>query len=176
MPERRPQRDEYAPHHSSYIELVSAPVLTALRNQRGEIERLRSSVAEDRAGFRYQPEKWSIREVVGHLSDAERVYGYRAMALARNDGNPLPKYDPDGYVAAALFDARTMGSLIDEFLAVREGTIQFFENLPSEAWSRRGTMGGNPLSVRALAFIAVGHVARHLNVLRERYAVPPSGG
>jgi hypothetical protein len=171
MPDRRPERDEYAPHHSQYIDLVATPVLDSLRDQRAEVRRVLASVSEERAGFRYQPEKWSIREVVGHLSDAERVYGFRAMALARNDANPLPKYDPDGYVAAASFDIRTMPSLIEEFLSVREGTLRFFENLPQEAWSRRGTMGGNPLSVRALAFIAAGHVARHLDVLRARYGV-----
>jgi len=172
MPDRRPERDEHAPHHSQYIDLVATPVLDSLRDQRAEVQRVLASVSEERAGFRYQPEKWSIREVAGHLSDAERVYGFRAMALARNDANPLPKYDPDGYVAAASFDIRTMPSLIEEFLTVREGTLRFFENLPREAWSRRGTMGGNPLSVRALAFIAAGHVARHLDVLRARYGVP----
>jgi len=171
MPDRRPASDEYAPHHALYIDLVTAPVLDALRGQPAEVARILATIDEERAGYRYRPGKWSVREVVGHLSDAERVYGFRAMALARNDANPLPKYDPDGYVAAASFDDRTMASLIDEFLAVREATIRFFENLPADAWSRRGLMGGNPLSVRALAFIAVGHVTRHVNVLRERYGI-----
>jgi hypothetical protein len=163
--------DEYAPHHRRYIDLVSGPVLEVLRAQRAVISRLPDVVSEERAGYRYAEGKWSIREVVGHLSDAERVYGYRALALARGDANPLPKYDPDGYVAAADFDARTVASLADEFLALRESTLRFFDNLPAVAWSRRGTMGGSPLSVRALAFIAAGHVEQHLNVLRERYGV-----
>ncbi len=171
MPQLRPSASEHAPHHLQYIDLVTGPVLDTLRKQLPEIERLAGRISEDRAGYRYQPGKWSIREVVGHLSDAERVYGYRAMAIARNDGNALPKYDPDGYVAAAGFEQRTVASLVAEMLAVRRGTLGFFENLPAEAWSRRGVMGGNPLSVRALAFIAAGHVTRHLSILQERYSV-----
>jgi len=172
MPTHRPTPDEFAPHHRRYIDLAPVPIIPALREQSAEVDRLLRSISEGDAGRRYEPGKWSVRQVAGHLSDAERVYGYRALALARADANPLPKYDPDGYVDAAGFDDRTMGSLADEFLAVREQTIRFFENLPPEAWSRRGTMGGNPLSVRALAFIAFGHVRQHLDVLRDRYAIP----
>jgi hypothetical protein len=171
MTHDRPGDDEYAPHHRRYIDLVSGPVLDVLSAQREVLARLPEVIAEDRAGYRYQPGKWSIREVIGHLGDAERVYGYRALALARGDASPLPKYDPDAYVAAADFDARTVSSLCEELLALRESTLGFFRNLPDEAWSRRGTMGGNPLSVRALAFIAAGHVEQHLDVLHERYGV-----
>lgn len=171
LSEHPPAPDEYAPHQRHYIELAGVPVLDDLRRQSGVVERVLLGVGEERAGYRYGPRKWSIREVAGHLSDAERVYGYRALAIARNDPNPLPKYDPDGYVAAADFDSRTLEDLVREFLALRRSTIAFFENLPEEAWSRRGVMGGNPLSVRALAFIAAGHVARHLNVLHERYGI-----
>src|SRR5947209_11958722 len=103
------------------------------------------------------------------MADAERVYGYRALAFARGDSGAMPKYDPDGYVAAAGFDGRTMTSLVRELVTTRDGTLQLFENLPHEAWGRGGTLGGNFLSVRALAFIAAGHWQRHLNVLRDRY-------
>lgn len=171
MPDRRPQSDEHAPHHQRYIDLAATPILETLSDQCAKIERLIPAVPEARAGFRYAPEKWTIREVVGHLSDAERVYGYRTLAIARADPNPLPKYDPDGYVREASFDARTMTDLVVEFLALRESTIQFLRHLPASAWSRSGTMGGHPLSVRALAFIAAGHVEQHLDVLRERYGV-----
>lgn len=172
LPDQRPQSDEHAPHQQHYIDLVTGPVLDALRRQRGEIEELLLAIPEDRAGHRYEAGKWTIREVAGHLSDTERVYGYRALALARGDAAPLPKFDPDGYVAAAGFGTRSMASLVTEFLAVRDSTIRFFESLPSEAWSRKGTLGVNPLSVRALAFIAVGHVEQHRHVLHERYGVP----
>lgn len=171
MPDRRPQSDEYPPHHQRYIDLAAAPILESLSDQCAKIERLIPAVPEERAGFRYAPEKWTIREVVGHLSDAERVYGYRTLAIARADPNPLPKYDPDHYVEKASFDTRTMADLVAEFLALRESTIQFFRQLPAAAWSRSGTMGGHPLSVRALAFIAVGHVEQHLAVLAERYGI-----
>jgi hypothetical protein len=171
MPHLRPEAHEHAPHHSHYIDLVGSPVLDTLRDQRGEIERVLPVVEERLAGFRYALGKWTVREVVGHMADAERVYAYRALAIARGDGAALPKYDPDGYVAAADFDQRTIPSLVAELLTVREGTIRLFENLPPEAWSRTGMLGGSPLSVRALAFIAAGHLEQHLRVLHERYAV-----
>jgi DinB superfamily len=171
MLHRRPEAHEHAPHHSHYIDLISSPVLDTLREQRGEIERMLPAVDAGLAGFRYAPGKWTVREVVGHMADAERVYTYRALAIARGDGAALPKYDPDGYVASADFDQRSMPSLVEELLTVREGTIRFFENLPHEAWSRTGLLGGSPLSVRALAFIAAGHLEQHLRVLHDRYGV-----
>jgi len=167
----RPQSHEHAPHHVHYLELVEAPVLETLRRQRRELEPLLLGIDEQRGGYRYAPAKWTVREAIGHLSDAERVYGYRALIFARGHAIDAPKYDPDGYVAASGFDGRTIASLVAELLALRESTIAFFENLPVEAWTRTGTMGGQPLSVRALAFIAAGHVQRHVNVLRERYGV-----
>lgn len=171
MPTLRPDSDEHAPHQRHYIELVNGPVLDVLRNQPAAVAGMLLGIDDERAGHRYAEGKWTVREVVGHLSDAERVYNYRALAIARGDAMTLPKYDPDGYVASAGFDARTIPSLVEEFLALRESTIQFFSNLPAEAWSRKGTLGTNPLSVRALAFIAAGHVTQHLNVLRSRYGV-----
>jgi hypothetical protein len=171
MPDRTPEPHEHAPHHRKYLDLVSAPILAVLRDQRQEVARVLLAVPEAAAGHRYAPGKWTIREVVGHLSDAERVYVYRALAISRGDGAALPKYDPDAYVAGADFDARSIRSLVTEFLAVREATLQFFENAPAEAWSRSGIMGGSPLSVRALAWIAAGHVRQHLDVLHGRYLV-----
>jgi hypothetical protein len=171
MPHRRPEAHEHAPHHRRYIDLVTSPVLDTLREQRNEVRRLLPPIDDPVAGFRYAPGKWTVREVVGHMSDAERVYGYRALAIARGDGDALPKYDPDGYVAAADFDRRTMPDLVEELLAVRESTLQFFENLPQEAWDRSGTMGNAPLSVRALAFIAAGHLEQHLRILHDRYGI-----
>jgi DinB superfamily len=176
MPQQRPLPGEYAPHQEKYVALVSSPVLAALREQRGEVERVLLAIPEEDAGRRYQPGKWSIRQMVGHLSDAERVYGFRALSLARGHSGELPGYDPDGYVAAANFDERTMRSLVEELIALRDSTSRFFENLPAEAWSRAGVLNGKPLSVRALAYIAAGHVTQHLNVLQERYGVPRMHG
>jgi hypothetical protein len=171
MPDRRPQSDEHAPHHLHYISLVTKPILVALREQRTEVARALIGVREEAAAFRYAEGKWSVREVVGHLSDAERIYTYRALAMARRDDAPLPKFDPDGYVAAAQFETRKLPRLVDEFLAVRDSTIDFFENLPDAAWSYDGTLNDARVSVRAMAYIAAGHVKRHLDVLRDRYGI-----
>jgi hypothetical protein len=169
MPNRPPEPGEHAPHHAHYISLVTGSVLRRLEEQVQEVDNALSGVGEETAGYRYAAGKWSVREVIGHLADAERVYQYRALCFARGDSATLPQFDPDGYVASAGFDARPLAGLIAEWQAVRAATLAFFANLPAEAWSRGGTMGGNPLTVRALAYIAAGHVAQHLNVLRERY-------
>jgi hypothetical protein len=170
MPETKPAADEHAPHQRRYIDAVEGPILDTLRAQRAEVQRVLLAIRDEDAGYRYAEKKWTIREVIGHLSDAERVYGYRALVIAHGD-TMLPKYDPDAYVAASNYDARSVRSLVEELLAVRESTLQLFANLAAEAWSRRATLGTNPLSVRALAWIAAGHVRQHLDVLHERYGV-----
>jgi len=173
MPTSRPLPTEYAPHQEKYISLVAqGPVLDVLRSQLGDVSAKLASIDESRGGERYQPGKWTVREVVGHMSDAERVYNFRALAFARGDALKMPPYDPDGYVASAGFDSRTMRELIDEFAIVRQATLALFGGLPVEAWSRGGEINGKPLSVRALAYIAAGHVEQHMKVLRERYGLP----
>ncbi|HEY0157913.1 MAG TPA: DinB family protein [Thermoanaerobaculia bacterium] len=172
MPDRRPSPDEYAPHQEMYVSLIDAPVLDVLRAQESLIAALPDLIDEEKAAFRYHPKKWSVREVVGHMSDAERVYQYRALVLGRGGDPELRRWDPDGYVAEANFEERPVSELADELLQVRRGTIPLFANLPRAAWSRAGTLNGKPLTVRALAFIAAGHFQRHLNVLHERYGVP----
>jgi ABC-type branched-subunit amino acid transport system substrate-binding protein len=171
MPHQRPNADEYAPHQEAYVSLIEAPVLETLRAQEALILALSRTIDDQKAPYRYGPRKWSVREVVGHMADAERVYQYRALVLARGGETELRRWDPDGYVAHANFDARTVSDLADEMLVVRRGTTALFASLDPEAWSRSGTLNGKPLSVRALAFIAAGHFQRHLNVLRERYGV-----
>ena len=171
MPQQRPQPNEYCPHHARYLSLVSAPVLDTLREQRGVFAELPRAIAEEDAGYRYETGKWSIREVVGHMSDAERIFQFRALAFARGDTAPLSRYDPDSYVELSGFDHRNLQSIVDELLAVRESTLSFFENLDASAWDRRGTVSGGFVSVRALGYIAAGHAQQHLNVLHERYGV-----
>ena len=171
MPQLRPEAGEYAPHHDKYISLVASPILPTLRAQLHEVRDALLTIPESRGGERYQPNKWTVREVIGHLSDAERIYQYRAVAIARGDTSPLPKYDPDGYVATANFDSRTIESLVGEFVKVREATLALFENLPDEAWPRAAQLGAASVSVRAWAHIAAGHVAQHVKVLRERYGL-----
>lgn len=171
MPNQRPSPDEYAPHQESYVSLIEPPVLDALAAQEAVIRALPDRIDAQVAAHRYAPRKWSVREVLGHMADAERVYQYRALVLSREGEGDLRRWDPDGYAAAANSEARSVSSLAEEMLAVRGATIAFFANLDPTAWSRSGSLNGKPLSVRALAFIAAGHFQRHLNVLRERYGV-----
>jgi hypothetical protein len=166
----RPQPDEYSPHHEQYVSLIQGPILDELVAGRDRVARL-IDVPEERGGYRYAERKWTIRECIGHMADAERIHTFRALTFARNDGIDLPKWGPDAYAAAANFNARTIRSLVDEELAVRDATIALFSSIPAEAWSREGTVSGKRLTVRAIAYIAAGHVQRHLNVLQERYGV-----
>jgi len=171
MPDQRPQPDEYSPHHEQYVSLITGPILDGLKTGRERIAKLVDQVPEDRGGYRYADRKWTIREVIGHMADAERIHTFRALTFARNDRIELPKWGPDSYAAAANFNDRSVRNLVEEQLAVRDASIALFSSLPSEAWSREGTVSGKRLTVRAIAYIAAGHVQRHLNILHERYGV-----
>ncbi|MEA2463540.1 MAG: hypothetical protein QOJ98_1287, partial [Acidobacteriota bacterium] len=157
MPDQRPQSDEYAPHQEMYVSLIATPVIGTLRAQEVQIRTLPDLIAEEQASYRYHEKKWSVRQVLGHMADAERVYQYRALTLARGGDPDLKRWDPDGYVAEANFDERTVSELAHELLQLRKVTSLFFTALPPAAWSRGGTLNGKPLTVRALAFIAAGH-------------------
>jgi uncharacterized damage-inducible protein DinB len=131
--------------------------------------RVLSAISEERSLHRYAAGKWSIREVVGHLNDTERLFVFRAFWFARGFDTPLPSFDQNIAVGAAGADARTLRSHVEEFQAVRAATLSFFDNLPDDAWARRGVASDNPFTVKALAYIGAGHVAHHLSILRERY-------
>ena len=135
----------------------------------GETAAFLRGISDERSLHRYASDKWSIRQVVGHLNDAERVFAFRAFWFARGFDSSLPSFDQDIAVTSAGSDARAWPSLIDEFQAVRAASLSLFNNLPAEAWMRRGTASGNPFTVRALAYIVAGHVAHHVGILRERY-------
>jgi hypothetical protein len=171
MPIDRPTPDEYLPNHEKYVSLIQAPILDELRAGRERIARLPDQIAEERGDYRYAEGKWTIRECIGHMSDAERIHSFRAMTFARNDSIDLPAWEPDAYAAAANFNDRSIRNLVDESLAVRDSSIAFFDSLPDDAWMRAGSVTGTRLTVRAIAYIAAGHVQRHLNVLYERYGV-----
>jgi hypothetical protein len=159
-----------------YVSLIEPPVLDALIAQETSIRALPQWIDDEKAAYRYAPRKWTVGQVIGHMADAERVYQYRALVLAREGEKELLRWDPDGYVSRANFESRSISNLASEMLAVRNATIALFSNLDAEAWSRAGTLNGKPLTVRALAFIAAGHFQRHLNILRERYGVTGSAG
>jgi uncharacterized damage-inducible protein DinB len=167
----RPAPDEYAPYYGTYIgKVADGDVVDALKGQiSGTLAYLRA-IPESRGGHRYAEGKWSIREVIGHLADAERIFAYRALRFARDDSTALPGFDENAFVANARFDERTLASLINEFEAVRRATIAQFDAFFPEEWLRAGTASGKQMSVRALAWVVAGHELHHLSILRERYA------
>lgn len=168
----KPAPSDYASFYADYVARVPEDdVLSAIEQQSSETQRLISSLDEVRASHRYADGKWSIKEVIGHFTDAERVFGYRALAIARGDTAPLPGFDENEYVRNANFDNWRIGDLAEAYALARRSTIVFFRNLSEEAWERRGNANGKDVTVRALAYIVVGHERHHLQVLRERYLV-----
>ncbi|HZT58391.1 MAG TPA: DinB family protein [Pyrinomonadaceae bacterium] len=166
----KPQTNEYAAYYGKYISLVpEGDVVETLARQSEETLALLHSITEERAGHRYEPGKWSIKQVVGHIIDAERIFAYRALAIARGDRARLPGMEQDEYMAGADFDSRTLASLAEEFSHLRRANVLMFRNLDAAAWSRRGVASDNEVTVRALAYIIAGHEAHHVQILRERY-------
>jgi len=166
----RPGADEYAPYYGTYIGKVPDGDLRAmLASQIAETLELIRSIAESRGGYRYAPDKWSIKEVLGHLADSERIFSYRALRIGRGDTTPLPGFEQDDYVKSGGFDARTLRDLADELAAVRQATLHLFAHLDPKALERRGTASGKPVSVRALAYIIAGHERHHVGILKSRY-------
>ena len=161
---------EFPPYYAKYIALVpTGDVLGTLETQFAETIALVDEAGEARAGHRYAEGKWSVREVVGHVVDTERVFTYRALAAARGETGALPAFDENVYVANAAFDARTLGSLLGEWTAVRRATLALFQHLDDDALARRVIANGAPVSVRALAWIIAGHELHHRDLLRSRY-------
>ncbi|HEY2093567.1 MAG TPA: DinB family protein [Thermoanaerobaculia bacterium] len=168
----RPGPDEYAEYYGRYIDQVpDGDVATLLESQGNATQKLLSAIGEEKAGYRYEPDKWSIKQVIGHITDAERVFAYRLLAFARGEKQPLPGFDQDEYMETANFDARSLAELSKELASTRRATLSLIRSLDDEAWTRRGVASDNPISARALAWITAGHERHHLNVLRERYGV-----
>jgi hypothetical protein len=168
----RPHGSEYAPFFHGYISGVpEGDVMDVLRNSGRELHDVAMGIPEQRGGFRYAEGKWTIREVLGHMIDAERIFTYRALRIARGDATPLPGFEENDYVRMSGSDERTISSLGHELGIVRESTVQLFQSLPSDAWVRRGVASGKEISVRAIAYIVAGHPLHHLRILRERYLV-----
>lgn len=165
-----PDRSEAAEYYFTYIDQVPAgDICEILRAQLPETLALLREIDDDKSLHRYAPDKWSIRELLSHVNDTERLFVARAFWFARGFDSPLPSFDQNIAVSAAGADARAWSGHVEEFDAVRAATLTFFDNLPAEAWERRGIASGNPFSVRALAYIAAGHVTHHTKVLRQRY-------
>lgn len=166
----RPAPNEAAPYYSTYIDrITSDDILSVLESQLDPTLRLAASISEEQSLHRYAPGKWSMRQLLNHISDTERVFVYRAVWFARGFDSALPSFDQEIAVPAAAADQVSWTSHVEEFRAVRLATLAFFRNLPADAWSRTGVASGNPVTVRALAYIIAGHVAHHTAVLKERY-------
>ena len=166
----RPSAEEFAPYYGTYINKVSdGDIVSTLRAQFSETLAYLRAIPDSRAGHRYAPGKWSIREVVGHVSDAERVFTYRALRFARGDETPLPGFDENDFMKKSRLDDRSYAGLIDEFEAVRGATLALFDSLFPDEWSRHGSASGKDVSVRALAWIIAGHELHHVRILKERY-------
>jgi uncharacterized damage-inducible protein DinB len=166
----RPQRTEAAEYYFTYIDKVkSDDILASLESQLEESSAFWSRISEEKSLHRYAPEKWTIRQVLNHVSDAERVFLYRALWFARGFDTALPSFDQNIATPAALADAISWARHVEEFRNVRLATLSFFRNLPGEAWMRSGTASGNPCTVRSLAYIIAGHAAHHLAIVQERY-------
>jgi DinB superfamily len=166
----RPQPGEYAPYYEKYLALVqSNDILATLEDQRRQTLRLLSGRAEADGDLRYAPEKWSVKEVLGHMNDTERVMSYRALRISRGDTTPMEGFEQDDYVRNGPFARVPLSDLIEDFIAVRRAAVSLFRSLDEAAWSRRGVANKNEVTVRALAYIIAGHELHHRRLLEEKY-------
>lgn len=166
----RPGTGEHAPYYGLYVRQVpDGDVLDILAAQADGTVQLLASLDEAQAAWRYAPGKWSVKQVVGHVIDVERVFAYRALHFAREDSAPLPSMEQDEWARAAASDQRSISSLLDEFIAVRRGVVAMFRGFASAVWTRRGTASGFEFTVRSLPYIIAGHELHHRSVLETKY-------
>lgn len=166
----QPETTEYAPFYGGYISLVPpGDIIATLSQQLDDTVALLGSISEAQGHSRYAPGKWSVKELIGHVIDTERIFGYRALRFARGDQTPLPGFEQDDYVRHGSFDACKLSDLASEFGYVRQGNLCLFRHLDSEAWQRSGVASNAQISVRALAYIIAGHELHHLGILNTRY-------
>lgn len=166
----RPEESEYAPYYHGYISNVpEGNILTILESELDDTLALLAGISEEQAEHRYAPGKWSIKEVVGHMADGERIFGSRAHRISRNDATPLPGFDENAYVAEGNFGAYTLSELAEELALLRRANLSLFRHLSPEAWVRIGVANGRQVSVRAVAFILAGHEMHHKEIIRSRY-------
>ncbi|HEY6785570.1 MAG TPA: DinB family protein [Gemmatimonadales bacterium] len=166
----RPQASEFNPYYQQYIDQVpKGNLLEILTRQGMEFGALVKSVPEGRASFRYEPAKWSVAQLVGHVNDAERIFTTRALCFSRGEKAPLPSFDEKAYAAAAAADQRHIADIGAEFEAIRRATIALFSGMTESMFTMGGVASGNPITVRALAYIVAGHCFHHARILKERY-------
>ncbi|WP_425453233.1 DinB family protein [Cohnella lupini] len=168
----RPRQEEYGTYYEQYIGLVpTGNIVEFLADVLKTTSELLSDIPEDRGNYRYAPDKWSLKEVLGHINDNERVMAYRLLRFARGDRTPLAGYDQDEFMKGVSFDSLSLTEIIEDYISVRRSTLTLLRGLSEEAWSRRGIANDNEMSVKALAYIIAGHELHHLNIVKERYIV-----
>jgi DinB superfamily len=166
----RPDPTEHNPYYEKYIALVpGANIITTLSGQIENTKTFLCGLSEAQGELRYAPGKWSIKEVIGHLIDSERVFAYRALRIARSDRTPLAGFDENEFVAHGDFGARKLAELAEEYHSVRKANLYFLSHLSEEAWRRRGVANNDEISVRAIAYILAGHELHHLGIIHTRY-------
>lgn len=166
----RPLPDEYSAGLAPYIaQAPEGDVLALLKAQLGEVTALYAGLSEAQAAYRYAPGKWSLKDLLQHLSDGERIFSYRCLRIGRGDATPLPGWEENDYAVTAKADDRATADLVADFQATRLASLELFRSLPEDAWALKGTSNGRTLSARSLPFVCLGHAAHHLAVIRERY-------
>jgi hypothetical protein len=166
----RPEPGEYAPYYDRYISLIAgSDILGTLDAQRRQMVLLLSGRDESDGDFRYAPDKWNAKEVLGHVCDTERIFAYRALRIARGDQTPMAGFEQDDYVKHGPFAGAPMAEMVEDYIAVRRATLTLLRNLEEGAWVRRGTANKNEVSVRALGYIIAGHEVHHRRILEEKY-------
>jgi len=167
---KRPEINEYNPYYATYINLVAeGDIVHILNKQIKETVGLLKGLTEDQAHFRYAPDKWTVKEVIGHIADTERIMAYRLLSFARGEKAALPGYNDEGYVLHASFNRLSIAELLENLEAVRQSTIHLLKGLEEEAWLRKGNANGSDATVRALAYIIAGHELHHRNIIEKRY-------
>lgn len=167
---KRPEPSEYAEYYERYVSLVEeTDIIPALEKQEAELREILSRIDEEKSLFAYAESKWTIKELIGHLIDGERIFAYRALRISRADETPIEGFEQDDYIENSNFNDIPFSELTEELLLTRRANFILFKNLTAEAWSRRGTASDNPVSVSAIAYIMVGHIRHHLKILNERY-------
>ena len=166
----RPTENDYAPYYKDYINYIEGDnIIKILRDQLSRTVKLVKSIPEEKGNYAYAKGKWSIKEVLGHITDSERIFAYRALCIARGEEKSLPGFEQDDYVREGNFNNRTLASLIDEFMQLRKSNIDLFTSFSEDALNRRGLANNYEVTVRAFLFIIAGHEFHHINILKEKY-------
>jgi hypothetical protein len=166
----KPAPTEYAEYYGKYVSLVpESDIVQAMKAEGVQTVELLRGLTEEQGNYAYAEGKWTIKELIGHINDTERIFAYRLLRFARNDSTPLEGFDQDPYVLASNYNALSLTDVVDEFAAIRQVTLATLKNLDAEAWTRAGIASDNSVTVRALAYIMLGHERHHVAILKEKY-------